>query len=96
MLWAFAAATLMGFVFGLFLRVPAVLAASVMLVASCIALMPIAHWSLLPTVAFTFGMLAAFQYGYLGGVWARRLSPRLNHRSHAECPIAGRPNVRQT
>ena len=47
MLWAFASATLMGIVFGLFLRVPAVLAASVMIVASCIALMPIAHWSLL-------------------------------------------------
>ena len=90
MLWAFASATLMGIVFGLFLRVPAVLAASVMIVASCIALMPNAHWSLLPTVAFTFGMLDTFQYGYLGGLWARRRSPRLNQRPHAEC------NVRQT
>ena len=102
MLWAIASATLMGIVFGLFLRVPAVLAASVLIVASCVALMPIAHWSLLPAVAFTFGMLAAFQYGYLAGHLfvhaksARRLSPRLNHRPHAECPIAGRPNVGQT
>ena len=94
MLWAFASATLMGIVFGLFLRVPAVLAASVLIVASCIGLMPIAHWSLLPTVAFTFGMLAAFQYGYLGGVLARRLFARLNHRPNAECSIAGRPYVR--
>ena len=68
MLWAFASATLMGIVFGLFLRVPAVLAASVLIVAACIGLMPIAHWSLLPGVAFSFGMLAAFQYGYLAGL----------------------------
>ena len=94
MLWALASATLMGIVFGLFLRVPAVLAASVMIVASCIALIPIAHWSLLAAVAFTFGMLAAFQYGYLAGLWARRLLARLIQRPHAECSIAGRLNVR--
>ena len=100
MLWAFASATLMGIMFGLFLRVPAVLAASVIIVASCIALMPIADWSLLQAAAFSFGMLAAFQYGYLAGLlfahakYARRLLPRLIQRPHAECSIAGRPNVR--
>jgi hypothetical protein len=81
MLWAFAFATVMGIVFGLFLRVPAVLAASVMIAACCVALIPIAHWSLLPAAAFTFGMLAIFQCGYLAGlllsrVWVRRPSPR--------------------
>ena len=91
MLWAFASATLMGIVFGLFLRWPAVLAASVIIVAACIGLMPIAQWSLLPGVAFSFAMMAAFQYGYLAGLLfvhakcARRLSPRVNHRPHAEC-----------
>ena len=86
MLWAFASATATGIVFGLFLRVPtsilpAVLAASVMIAACCIALMPIAHWSLLAAAAFAFGMLAVFQWGYLAGLllsraWVRRPSPR--------------------
>ena len=81
MLWAFASATATGTVFGLFLRVPAVLAASVMIAACCIALMPIAHWSLLTAAAFAFGMLAVFQWGYLAGLllsraWVPRLSPR--------------------
>ena len=81
MLWAFASATATGIVFGLFLRWPTVLAASVMIAACCVALMPIAHWSLLPATAFAFGMLAVFQWGYLAGLllsraWVRRLSPR--------------------
>ena len=81
MLWAFASAAVTGIVFGFFLRVPAVLAVSVMIAASCAALKPIAHWSLLAATAFAFGMLAVFQWGYLAGLllsrgWARRLSPR--------------------
>jgi hypothetical protein len=55
MLWAFASATATGIVFGLFLRWPTVLAASVMIAACCVALMPIAHWSLLPATSVVDG-----------------------------------------
>ena len=77
MLWAFGLAAVAGIVFRLFLRWPAVLAASAMIAGSCVALMPIAQWSLLPAAALTFGLLAAFQWGYLAGLllsraWVRR------------------------
>ncbi len=74
MLWALALASGMGILLGLRLRAPAVLAASAILVASCVAVVPFADWSLLEAVAFIFGALAALQGGYLVGLL---LSPRI-------------------
>ena len=74
MLWALALVSGMGLLLGLRLRVPAVLAASGILVVSCIAVMPFTGWSLLPAAAFIFGLLTALQCGYLVGAL---LSPRI-------------------
>ncbi len=74
MLWALALTSGTGILLGLRLRASAVLAASVVLVALCIIVMPFAHWSLLPAVAFIFGLLATLQCGYLVGLM---LAPRI-------------------
>jgi hypothetical protein len=68
MVWALALVSGMGLLLGLRLRVPAVLAASGILVVSCFVVMPFAHWSLLPAAAFIFGLLTALQCGYLVGL----------------------------
>ena len=100
MLWAFASATLMGIVFGLFCEA----GGSCRLSNYCGRL----HW-LYANRAVVIATGGRIQLCYAGRFsvrlfgWvvvhaksARRLSPRLNHRPHAECRIAGRSNVRQT
>ena len=80
MLWALVTVVGMGLLLGLWLRVPAITAASGVTVIAFIALAPLTHWSLLAIVLLGFGSLTALQIGYLVGVtlacaqWQPRLS----------------------
>ena len=68
MLWAVIAVSGMGLLLGLWLRVPAIIAASGVTVIAFIALAPLTQWSLLAIVLLGFGSLTALQIGYLVGV----------------------------
>ena len=68
MLWALATVVGMGLLLGLWLRVPAIIAASGVTVIALIALAPPKQWSLLAIVLLGCGSLTALQIGYLVGV----------------------------
>ena len=68
LLWALVIAGGTGLLLGLWLRVPAVLAASAATVVACTVLLPIANWSLLTAILFGFGLSTALQFGYLAGL----------------------------
>ena len=68
LLWALAIAGGTGLLLGLWLRVPAVLAASAATVAACTILLPFANWSLLTAILLGFGLSIALQFGYLAGL----------------------------
>lgn len=68
MLWATVIAGGSGLLLGLWLRAPAVLAASAATVAACIVVLPFANWSLLAAILFGFGLSTALQLGYLAGL----------------------------
>ena len=68
MLWAVIAVSGMDLLLGLWLRVPAITAASGVTVIAFIALAPLTQWSMLAIVLLGFGALTALQIGYLVGV----------------------------
>ena len=68
--WAFVVASATGLLLGLWLRVFAVLAASLVTVFACIVLAPITNWSLLTGIVFCAGLLATLQVSYLVGVFS--------------------------
>ena len=68
MLWALVTVVGMGLLVGLWLRVPAIIAASGVTVIALIALAPLTQWSLLAIVLLGFGSLTVLQIGYLVGV----------------------------
>ena len=68
MLWALVTIGGMGLLVGLWLRVPAIIAASGVTVIALIALAPLTQWSLLAIVLLGFGSLTVLQIGYLVGV----------------------------
>jgi len=68
MFWAILIATCIGILFGLRLRVASILAASLLLVVICTALLPLlAGWSPLKAIGVVFLLLSALQGGYLVG-----------------------------
>ena len=67
MLWAVTTIGGMGLLLGLWLRVPAIIAAGVTVIPF-IALAPLTQWSLPAIVLLCFGSLTALQLGYLVGV----------------------------
>ena len=68
MLWAVITVGGMGLLLGLWLRAPAIIAASGVTVIAFIALAPLTQWSLLAVVLLSVGSLTALQIGYLVGV----------------------------
>ena len=68
MLWPVITIGGMGLLLGLWLRAPAIIAASGVTVIPFIALAPLAQWSLPAIVLLCFGSLTALQIGYLVGV----------------------------
>ena len=68
MLWAVITIGGTGLLLGLWLRVPAITAASGVMVIAFIALAPLTQWSLLAIVLLGFGALTALEIGYLVGV----------------------------
>jgi hypothetical protein len=77
--WVFVITIGTGILLGLWLRVPSVLCASGAIVLACVALTPLAQWTLLWDVVFTLALLDALQCGYLAGLilscaWSRETS----------------------
>ncbi len=66
--WLLIVACSLGILLGLWMRVPAIVAASIGLVLLCTAAMPLASWSPLTALMYIFALLAALQCGYLIGV----------------------------
>jgi len=82
MLWLVITVAGTGVLFGLWLRVPAVLAISAALVPIPVLLITLRQWSLLEATAFLFLLLTVLQVGYLIGLvlsyaWIR-VAPRHN------------------
>jgi hypothetical protein len=80
MLWATAIAAAMGMLFGLKLRVPALLAACLVVVVAWIAAAMFTALPMLTVLGSIVGMLCALQVGYLAGLsascaWLRVRSP---------------------
>ena len=67
MIWAVIIAGGAGLLLGLLLKVPAVLAASVVAVAAGMALTTLTSWPLLDTVIYCGALLVILQVGYLVG-----------------------------
>ncbi len=67
MIWAVIIAGGTGLLLGLLLKVPAVLAASVVAVAAGMALTTLTSWPLLDTFMYCGALLATLQVGYLVG-----------------------------
>jgi uncharacterized membrane protein YkvI len=79
MLWAFAAAGAIGLLLGLRFRLPALLAASGVVVAACLLVAYFTQPGPVAAVAMTFGMLSVLQFGYVVGLmvscsWSRERS----------------------
>jgi len=68
MLWQLVTSGILGVLLGLWLRVPAILAAAVPLVVITALLMTPRHWSLLEAVGFMFMLVTVLQIGYLIGL----------------------------
>ena len=68
MLWAFAAAGATGVLLGLWFRVAALVAVSVMTAAACLPAAVLAGVGLLLALGFAFACLGALQVGYLAGL----------------------------
>jgi hypothetical protein len=66
-IWAVIIAGGTGLLLGLWLRVPAVLAASVVAVGAGVVLAALTSWSLLGTALYCGALLATLQVGYLVG-----------------------------
>ena len=86
MLWLLLPAGGAGVLLGLWLRVPALLAASVALVGTAAVLMTLGEWPLGEAIAFIFMLLTALQVGYLVGLllpsaWTRVASRHLSRVS---------------
>ena len=82
MLWLAITVAGTGVLFGLWLRVPALLAISAALVPIPVLLITLQQWSVLKTIAFLFLLLTILQIGYLIGLvlayaWTR-VAPRHN------------------
>jgi len=82
MLWLVIAVAGTGVLFGLWLRVPALLAISATLVPIPVLLITLHQWSVLEAIAFLFLLLTILQIGYLIGLvlayaWTR-VAPRHN------------------
>ena len=87
MLWLVIAVAGTGVLFGLWLRVPALLAISAALVPIPVLLITLQQWSVLKAIAFLFLLLTILQIGYLIGLvlayaWTRvalrHNSPRIS------------------
>jgi hypothetical protein len=83
MLWLLVTASALGLLLGLWLRVAALLGASVALAMTTAVLMALGHWSLLQAIGFIFILLSTLQVSYLGGlllsvVWTRLRNSRGN------------------
>jgi hypothetical protein len=84
MLWLLVSASALGLLLGLWLRVAALLGASVALAVTTAVLMALGHWSLLQAIGFIFILLSTLQVSYLvgglllSGVWTRLRNSRGN------------------
>jgi hypothetical protein len=67
MVWAVIVAGGTGLLLGLWLRLPAVLAASVVAVFAGVALTALSNWSLFTSAMYCMSLLTALQVGYLVG-----------------------------
>ena len=68
MLWLLLTASALGILLGLWLRVSALLGASVALVVAATVLMTLGQWSLLQAIGFIYLLLITLQVGYLVGL----------------------------
>jgi len=68
MLWLLVAVGAFAVLIGLWLRVPAVLVASMALAATTVVLMTLGQRPLLEAIVFIFTLLTTLQVGYLAGV----------------------------
>jgi hypothetical protein len=68
MLWAFAAAGATGVLLGLWFRVTALVAVSVVTAAACLPAAVHAGVGLMPSLIITFATVGLLQAGYLAGV----------------------------
>ena len=68
MWWAFAAAGATGVLLGLWFRVAALVAVSVVIAAACLPAAALAGVGLMPAVIITFATVGLLQAGYLAGV----------------------------
>src|SRR6516164_5678389 len=68
MLWLLVTASAFGILLGLWLRVSALLGASVVLVVATAVLMTLGQWSLLQAIGLIYLLLITLQLGYLVGL----------------------------
>ena len=68
MLWLLVTASGAGVLLGLWLRVPVLLAASIVLVITTSIWMTLEQWPLLEAIGFIFVLLITLQVGYLVGL----------------------------
>jgi hypothetical protein len=68
LIWAFAIVALMGLVFGFWFRVPAIFAASVIIVPATIGLAPLSGHSLMTATVSSVALLGVLQGAYLLGL----------------------------
>ena len=88
MLWLIVSAASTGILLGLWLRVPSVLAASLLVAVAGAVLVPLlTEWSLLTGMAFVFVLLGALQFGYLAGAVGHK---RTRSQAHSSLPPAVR------
>ena len=68
LIWAFAIVGMMGLAFGFWFRVPAIFAASVVIVAARIGLAPLSGYSLMTATMSSVALLGVLQGAYLLGL----------------------------
>jgi hypothetical protein len=87
MLWLIVSAASTGILLGLWLRVPSVLAASLLVAVASAVLVPLlTEWSLLTGMAFVFVLLGALQFGYLAGALIAVGHKRTRSQAHSSLP----------
>jgi hypothetical protein len=90
MLWLLVTASALGILLGLWLRVSALLGASVALVVTTAVLMTLGQWSLLQAIGFIFILLSTLQVGYLVGLLLSGARTRLPHGNPPQVSTCGR------
>ena len=93
MLWLLLTAIALGILLGLWLRVSALLGASVALVVATAVLMTLGQWSLLQAIGFIYLLLITLQVGYLVGLLLSGARTRLAARQSPlrSLPVQGNP-----